>query len=114
MQGKLPVCSTIGKRHMFGKFRSLDSPLQVAIVSASLGAVFGGIGGTIGPMIQGTIQQSGEERKLRLEASLARQAKLIDAQNQFLTDVTRGIWDWRYASIKVAYYGGSENSAKYT
>jgi hypothetical protein len=96
-------------------FRGLDLQIKVALISALFGGVFGGIGGIAGPLIQGKIQQIGDTKKLNLEADLARQTKFIDAQSQFLTDISRALWDWRYVSIKVAYYGGTPNvnSEKY-
>ena len=79
-------------------FRGLDLQIKVALISALFGGVFGGIGGIAGPLIQGKIQQIGDTKKLNLEADLARQTKFIDAQSQFLTDISRALWDWRYVS----------------
>jgi hypothetical protein len=45
------------------------------------------------------------EQKVR-EAQLARQAKLIDAQSALLDDLSRVLWEWRYAAMRVTYYGG--------
>lgn len=46
------------------------------------------------------------EQKVR-EAGIARQAKLIDAQSNFLDETTEVLWAWRYLSMKVAYDGSS-------
>ena len=47
------------------------------------------------------------EQKER-EAELARQAKIIEAQAQFLDDISQQLWNWRYLSMKVAYYGAQD------
>ena len=44
------------------------------------------------------------EQKQR-EADLARQAKIIDAQAVFLDDISIHLWNWRYLSMRLAYYG---------
>lgn len=46
------------------------------------------------------------EHKVR-EAGIARQAKLIDAQSNFLDETTEVLWAWRYLSMKVAYDGSA-------
>jgi hypothetical protein len=46
------------------------------------------------------------EQKLR-EAGIARQAKLIDAQSNFLDETAEVLWAWRYLSMKVAYDGSA-------
>ena len=46
------------------------------------------------------------EQKVR-EAGIARQAKLIDAQSNFLDETTEVLWAWRYLSMKVAYDGST-------
>lgn len=50
-----------------------------------------------------------DDRKARdqkvIEALLARQAKLIEAQASFLDEIARALWDWRYCLMKVTYFG---------
>jgi len=48
-----------------------------------------------------------------LEADLARQAKVIEAQSKFLDDITETLWNWRYLSMKVAYYGMGDQGPSY-
>jgi len=58
-----------------------------------------------------------EERKLReqkkSEAELARQGKIIEAQDKLLDDLSSILWKWRYLAKKVVYYGAEENTERY-
>jgi hypothetical protein len=93
--------------------RKLEPQAQAALVSAFVGAAFGLMGGIVGPIIQGTIQRAGDLNKLKLEAELTRQTKVIDAQNKLLNNITSALWDWRYISISMTYYGRSNQKDIY-
>lgn len=45
------------------------------------------------------------------EADLARQAKVIEAQAAFLDELSLHLWNWRYLSMKLAYYGARQADA---
>jgi hypothetical protein len=94
-------------------FMNLDQQSKVTIIAALVGAVFGLIGGLFGPILQAEIETKGNLAKTNLEADLARQSKLIDAQAKFLDDISRYLWEWRYLSIRVAYYGSHNKSDVY-
>lgn len=57
--------------------------------------------GLLAPLVLKEIEDS-KARELRThEAALARQSKVIDAQSQFLEDLSEAAWKWRYLSMKV-------------
>jgi hypothetical protein len=47
------------------------------------------------------------------EATLARQGKIIESQSTLLDDLTASLWRWRYLCMRVTYYGGQGNGARY-
>jgi hypothetical protein len=58
-----------------------------------------------------------DARKMReqkkLEAELARQCKLLDAQSALLDEITRLVWAWRYLAKQVVYYGSRGDNDRY-
>ncbi len=58
------------------------------------------------------IRRSVEQK--RRDAALARQAKMIDAQAGLLDSLARVLWDWRYAAMRVTYYGAQADAEQFT
>ena len=51
--------------------------------------------------------------RARFEAKLARQAKVIDAQDAFLDDISQQFWRFRYLAMTVSYYRPDDKSGRY-
>jgi hypothetical protein len=90
-------------------FKKLDAQAQVALIAAVVGASSGLLGGIVGPIIQSRSQQSTDSARMRLEADLSRQNKLIEAQDAFMTSATNALWAWRYLCIRMAYEGSEKD-----
>ena len=88
-------------------FQALGPQAQAAVIAAVAGAFFGLVGGIVGPAIKSRFQQRDDSAKLRLEAELSRQTKLIEAQDAFLTSATNALWAWRYQCMRMTYKGGA-------
>ncbi len=59
--------------------------------------------GFLVPYVLRRIDESRSIAQKVREAGIARQARLIDAQSNFLDETTEVLWAWRYLSMKVAY-----------
>src|SRR5262249_13958543 len=69
--------------------------------------------GLVAPYVLKRIDDAKSVQQKILEADLARQAKVIEAQSKFLDDITETLWNWRYLSMKVAYYGMGDQGPSY-
>jgi hypothetical protein len=58
--------------------------------------------GLLAPYVLKRIDDAKSVQQKILDADLARQAKVIEAQSKFLDDLTETLWSWRYLSMKVA------------
>jgi hypothetical protein len=72
-----------------------------------------GLTGVLLPYVLKRIDEAKAIKQKRLEADLSRQAKIIEAQSQFLDDTTEILWNWRYLSMKVAFNGSQEREEQY-
>jgi hypothetical protein len=75
-----------------------------------LGALITGFGV---PYVLRLIDARKMREQKKLEAELARQAKLLDAQSALLDEITRLVWAWRYLSKQVVYYGSRGDNDRY-
>jgi hypothetical protein len=57
------------------------------------------------PLILRIIDSRKAESMKKLEAAIARQTKIIDAQDILLDDLTKAMWSWRYLLMRVTYAG---------
>jgi hypothetical protein len=69
--------------------------------------------GFLVPYVLKRVDEAKSVQQKILEADLARQAKVIDAQSKFLDEITETLWSWRYLSMKVAYYGMRDQGPSY-
>jgi len=69
--------------------------------------------GFLAPYILKRVDEAKSVQQKILEADLARQAKVVEAQSKFLDDITETLWNWRYLSMKVAYYGMGDQGPSY-
>jgi hypothetical protein len=69
--------------------------------------------GLLVPYVLKRIDEAKSIQQKILDADLARQAKVIEAQSKFLDDLTETLWNWRYLSMKVAYYGMGDEGPSY-
>ena len=65
------------------------------------------LSGLLIPYVLKRVEEARRTEQKVLEADLARQSKLIEAQAEFLDELTDTLWSWRYLTIRVAYYGQS-------
>ena len=72
------------------------------------------LSGFLIPYILKMVDDSKSQRRKITEAELQRQEKIIEAQSKLLDDITRLLWQWRYLSIKLTYYGGQNQGDSYT
>ena len=63
------------------------------------------LSGLLIPYVLKRVEEARRTEQKLLEADLARQSKLIEAQAEFLDELTDTLWSWRYLTIRVAYYG---------
>src|SRR5262245_14161307 len=70
--------------------------------------------GLLAPYVLKRVDEAKSVQQKILDADLARQAKVIEAQSKFLDDITETLWNWRYLSMKVAYYGMGDEGPSYT
>ena len=75
-----------------------------------LGALITGFGV---PYVLRLIDARKMREQKKLEAELARQGKLLDAQSALLDEITRLVWAWRYLSKQVVYYGSRGDNDRY-
>src|SRR5262245_60219459 len=61
--------------------------------------------GLLAPYVLKRVDEAKSVQQKILDADLARQTKVIEAQSKFLDEITETLWNWRYLSMKVAYYG---------
>ena len=61
--------------------------------------------GLLIPYVLKSVDEARRTEQKLLEADLARQSKLIEAQAEFLDELTDTLWSLRYLTIRVAYYG---------
>jgi hypothetical protein len=47
-----------------------------------------------------------------VEEKRTRQSKIVESQIKFLEDLSNLLWKWRYASVKVTFYGGANGDMK--
>jgi hypothetical protein len=66
------------------------------------------------PYVLKLVDEAKDKRQKKFEADLARQGKIIEAQSELIDDITKTLWEWRYLSIKVSYYGVGRKKSLYT
>jgi len=71
------------------------------------------LSGLFAPSVLKKIEENKTREQKNREARLTRQAKLIDEQSEFLDTLSQLLWAWRYAYMKVAYYGGAQDTPRY-
>jgi hypothetical protein len=71
------------------------------------------VSGFLIPYVLNKIEESKSRERTRLEAQIARQGKIIEAQSQFLDEITEILWSWRYLSIKVTFNADDIRGAHY-
>lgn len=81
---------------------------QVALLL--LGALVTGFGV---PLVLRLVDARKQREQKALDAALARQGKLLDAQSVLLDDVTRTVWAWRFLAKQVVYYGSRADKDRY-
>jgi hypothetical protein len=69
--------------------------------------------GFLVPYVLKRVDEAKSVQQKIFEADIARQAKIIEAQSKFLDDITETLWNWRYLSMKVAYYGMGDHGPSY-
>jgi hypothetical protein len=69
------------------------------------------LSGLLVPYVLKRVDEAKSAEQKTLEADLARQARVIEAQSKFLDEITETLWRWRYLSMKVAFYGGENHEA---
>jgi hypothetical protein len=69
--------------------------------------------GFLVPYVLKRVDEAKSVQQKIFEADLARQAKVIEAQSKFLDEITETLWNWRYLSMKVAYYGMGDQGPSY-
>jgi hypothetical protein len=84
---------------------------STAVIAALVSSVFGLTGGLFAQIIKGRLDDQATNRRLLLEAALARQKTILDAQSTLLEEVCQSLWKWRYISTQVTYYGGCDHGA---
>jgi hypothetical protein len=84
-------------------FFSFAEPL---VVSALIAAAAGFGGGLLAPLVQGLTEDWTTKRRIALEAAVARQKQILDAQSDLLDALTGAMWKWRYLSTKTTFRGG--------
>jgi hypothetical protein len=62
--------------------------------------------GLLVPYLLKVIDNRKAMRQQERASALARQAKIIEDQAQFLDNLAVELWKWRYMSIRLTYYGG--------
>lgn len=67
------------------------------------------ISGFLVPFILKQVEEKRSIEQRRREARIARQKTLIDAQSELLESISLAIWKWRYAFMRVTYYGGQDS-----
>lgn len=75
-----------------------------------LGALITGFGV---PYVLRLIDARKMREQKKLEAELARQCKLLDAQSALLDEITKLVWAWRYLAKQVVYYGSRGDNDRY-
>jgi hypothetical protein len=65
------------------------------------------------PYVLKLVDEAKHKRQKKFEADLARQGKIIEAQSELIDDITKTLWEWRYLSIKVSYYGVERKKSLY-
>jgi hypothetical protein len=65
------------------------------------------------PIVLKRIDESRTQELKNREAAISRQAKIIDAQASFLDELSQVLWEWRYAAMKITYYGSSGKQELY-
>jgi hypothetical protein len=81
---------------------TLSQDLQEKLALLVLTALLTGL---VIPYVLKNVEEAKRRQQTLFEAELARQSKIIEAQAQFLDELTETLWSWRYLTIKVAYYG---------
>ena len=69
--------------------------------------------GFLVPYVVKRIDENKAIEQKRLEADTSRQAKIIEAQSEFLDETTETLWRWRYLSMKVAFNGLEQREDQY-
>src|SRR5262245_36887576 len=69
--------------------------------------------GLLAPYVLKRVDEAKSVQQKILDADLARQTKVIEAQSKFLDEITETLWNWRYLSMKVAYYGMGHDGPLY-
>ena len=89
----------------------LDSQFFQNVLLLGLTALLTGL---LIPYILGNVEYRKTAQQKEREAELARQARIIEAQAKFLDDISATLWQWRYLSMKVAYYGSQPADGRYS
>jgi hypothetical protein len=88
----------------------VDRKFVQSVVLLVLTAVLTGV---VTPFVLKEIDSTKAVEQKRLDADLARQQKLIEAQSKFLDEFADTLWKWRYISAKVAYHGARREQSEY-
>lgn len=85
---------------------TFEQRLLLAVVPVIVTALLAGL---LVPLVLKIVESRKANSLKRLEASLARQAKIIEAQAALLDDLTKALWSWRYQLMRVTYAGAEQS-----
>ncbi|WP_239395990.1 hypothetical protein [Frankia sp. CiP3] len=80
------------------------------IVLLGLSALLAGL---VIPYVLKIVDFRRERARAEYESRSARQARVLDSQADFLEEISRKLWDWRYLCMKVTYYGAGDLDDEY-
>jgi hypothetical protein len=71
------------------------------------------VSGFLIPFILKSVDERRNRSLKEREVDSARHAKVVEAQAEFLDELTRALWEWRYTSIRLTYYGAEGQDQEY-
>lgn len=83
---------------------TFEQRLLLAVLPIVVTAILAGL---LAPLLLRMFENRKAIALKHLEASLARQAKLIDAQAGLLDELNQGLWNWRYQAMRLSHAGTS-------
>jgi hypothetical protein len=86
---------------------TFEQRLVLAVLPIVVTAILAGL---LAPLLLKVFESRKAIALKHLEAALARQAKLIEAQAGLLDELTQGLWNWRYQVMRVSHAGTGADS----
>jgi hypothetical protein len=87
---------------------TFDQSLILAIAPIAVTALLAGL---LVPLVLKNVEARKAISLKRLEASLARQSKIIESQACLLDELTTALWAWRYQVMRLTYCGAEQSQA---